>query len=58
MTEKQPDRDRQLPVKTKEGKDSSRTKLEGKLQKNNSRERGRGMKSITGYKTSSQVSGG
>ncbi|KAL0203335.1 hypothetical protein M9458_001353, partial [Cirrhinus mrigala] len=44
-----------LTVRLKEGKDRYRKKLEQELQQNNSRYVWRGMKNITGFKTSSPV---
>lgn len=46
---------RLLSVKIREGKEKYRRKLENSLQQNNLREVWRGMRTITGYKTSSPL---
>uniref|UniRef100_A0AAQ6IRP3 Reverse transcriptase domain-containing protein n=1 Tax=Anabas testudineus TaxID=64144 RepID=A0AAQ6IRP3_ANATE len=49
---------RLLSVRIREGKETYRKKLEQNLQQNNTREVWRGMRTITGYKSSSQETGG
>ena len=46
---------KQLSVNIREGKEAYRRKLEQRLQQNDTREVSRGMRTITGYKPSSQT---